>query len=339
MKKKRRVAVMMLVFAMVFLSFAESFAEVDVTEPANDGKAAETQQVEEPDVVQESLQDADAEVPQATDVEGLKDSGVIAVDADIQQKTSASVVPMGAPTRGDLKKVEVKITDFKIKNKDGTMPDGSFAPEQDIRLDISWDAIDLGNTIVAGDYFDVTFPDTLIFPTEGPATSFNLYDPEDPSIIIATGKINSNGTAGGGTVRVTFTDKVEDNYNVKGNMYLTSKFNLEKINQGEDNTFSVSIGSSVVEDTVSIGEIPGMGNEIITKWGRDLDDPVRVKWTLRINGGKGTYDNVVIKDTLSAVDGDLDGVEIIEGTFILREVEMNAQGGDHKRNIQSRHQR
>ena len=80
----------------------------------------------------------------------------------------------------------------------------------------------LGDTLRAGDYFEMQLPDKFKFPENALYCNFNLYTKDGN--ILAKGLV-SPANPGGGKVRITFTDYVNDKHHIKGNFNLTANWN------------------------------------------------------------------------------------------------------------------
>ncbi|WP_455093314.1 Cna B-type domain-containing protein, partial [Parvimonas micra] len=227
-------------------------------------------------------------------------------------------------------RVNTKITKFEIKDENGnTIPSGTpLGYWNKFRLEMDWDASVYGKTLKKGDYFVITLPKQFKFPTEpASAVDFPLYAP-DGHTVIANAHVDSKGEAGGGTVKVTFTDYVVNRENIKGNLFLEATFAHHHINAGQNNQITVSIGGVPFNITVPIAPKPGINNEVFAKWGGKVQGDVnKAKWTLRINHKKGHFSNVVIKDELFVSSGNLPlEIHYLKNTFVLKEVEIDEYG-------------
>ena len=230
----------------------------------------------------------------------------------------------------EVNRVNTKITRFEIKTSDGRpIPSGGeYNYWSQFRLDMDWDASSYGNQLKQGDYFIVKLPDQFKYPTSGPTVDFPLYAP-DGRTVIANAHVNSNGDeVGGGTVKVTFTNYVENKENVKGNLFLQAAFAHEKIKAGEINKIDVEIGGVKKSVNIKIGKKPTIENETFSKWGETIaGQSEQVKWVFRINHEKGNYKNVSISDELFVKSGTLPPeIHYIPETFVLHEVEFNEYG-------------
>jgi uncharacterized surface anchored protein len=224
-----------------------------------------------------------------------------------------------APVYAAPKQVDTNVTKFSFLNKDKVEANKIYHSD-DFYLDIDWDASSSGTDLQEGDYFDITLPDQMEFPDDSAHTDFKIYA-ADGTTVIANAHVNPN-ESGGGTVRVTFTDYVNDKYDVKGNVFLASHFINEKIKIGEENTFSISVNGEVSSKTVSIIGPSQIEHEVLAKWGRKDSDPKVANWRMRINHSKEDLPNTVITDNL----GD-SGEKFIEEGFTLDEVVYDSEGG------------
>ena len=226
-------------------------------------------------------------------------------------------------------RVKTKITRFEIKDRNGdTIPPGTaLGYWNKFRLDMDWDASMYGAELKENDYFTIALPKQFIFPKDGPYVNFPLYVP-GTNTVIANAHVDSNGVAGGGTVKVTFTKYVEGKDNIRGNLFLEATFAHRNINAGGQNTIVVSIGGVPTQVDINIGSKPTLNDEVFTKWGAKVNgDENQAQWILRINHKKGDFSNVVIRDELFVSSGNLPpGIHYLPESFDLKEVEMDEYG-------------
>ena len=236
--------------------------------------------------------------------------------------------------QGDVsEKTDIQITDFTITNQDGSTPT-TIRTGRMYHLNLTWDASAYENNLHAGDYFDITLPDTMQFPTNVSASRFNVLAPDGS--VVARAVVDSNGSAGGGTVRVTFTDYVENRYNVSGTMYLRASFIKEKITLSENNPITIQVGTTAQTINVEVHDGTGTPNPLnpeegLAKWGSITNDETIVNWTARINFSKQNLSNVVLTDTLFTEEGSMEGLQYVPGSFILRTVVLNEYGSEVER--------
>lgn len=222
----------------------------------------------------------------------------------------------------NLERTSVSVTEFKIEHRDGSTG-STFSIFKDFNLSMAWDASMYHGDLHAGDYFNVTLPNNMVFPTNTSATNFDILSP-DGSAVVARAVVTPNPT-GGGTVKVTFSDYVENRQNIKGTMYLTATFG-SNVTPGTNNTFSVVVNGTTTSINVPIEQVNVM-HELLGKWGeRITSTDYEVKWKLRINQKNGSYQNAIISDMLSTDDGNLQGMHYIEGSFRLQEVVIDQFG-------------
>lgn len=92
---------------------------------------------------------------------------------------------LGAPADGKM--VDVKITKFEIQNTDHTTAKSLYHTDTFLLM-MNWDASSLGSDIHQGDYFDVTLPDAMWFPSDTTKRTFNLTDSNGN--VVATAHVN-----------------------------------------------------------------------------------------------------------------------------------------------------
>ncbi|MBR1780965.1 MAG: Cna B-type domain-containing protein, partial [Oscillospiraceae bacterium] len=237
----------------------------------------------------------------------------------------AAKAPVRPLASGTPTMVDVTITSFELQNLSNHTVTTIYWSDS-FYLAMDWDASANGANLHEGDYFDITLPGNMMFPAGTTATDFTLTD--GTGTVIATAHVTPGPGDVGGTVHVTFTDTVEDRYNVKGTMYLAARFDREQVTTGEANTFVVTVngevgGSSHSIDTGVIVTGPKeLENEYLAKWGQSVyNQPNLAEWWVRINHTKATLTNVVISDTLGT-----SGEHFLPETFLLRQVEFDSYG-------------
>ena len=145
---------------------------------------------------------------------------------------------------------------------------------------MGWNAQKYGNTLKNGDYFEVKLPDKFRFIEDSSAIDFPIYGVD--------GKVYGKGhldvkKEGGGTLRVTLNEKVENLYNVKGKVSMASSFNYSKIKAGEKNKLEIEINGKKIPKDIDI-EKSGEIDEILTKWPSRVDKNANeVRWNVRFN--------------------------------------------------------
>ena len=240
---------------------------------------------------------------------------------------------MPVPAHAAGKAVDTTITDLKIQDLEHQDVDSVFHTST-FYLAMDWDASGRGTDIHAGDYFDVTLPDNMRFPSDTTAREFDLTDTEGNVVAHATVDPGAGDT--GGTVHVVFSDGVENRYNVKGTMYLASRFDETKVTMDNPNTFTVTVngevsGHSTTAQTgvVVTGSHP-ITEEHLAKWGVDSTaNPNEATWQARINLSKSPLENGTITDSL-----DDQSQTYIADSFSLRKVTYS-QYGDITDTLQS----
>ena len=230
---------------------------------------------------------------------------------------------MARAEEGQVVDVDVKITNFEIRNITKETVE-KIHHTQTFLLKMDWNADHLGDTLKSGDQFHIELPDTMKFPAGAVQREFNLTRKDDPSVVIGKGIIQPGPGDIGGTVTVTFNEKVEGKLNNHGTLWMGAQFNMDKLKVNEVNKFTVTV-SKVPITTEMTPYLPGpIVNEDLLKWGNpDSMDPHVVKWGARINHAKHDHKNAVITDSLSEGMGD---ETYIPGSFILEEREYSENG-------------
>ncbi|MDY3332560.1 MAG: Cna B-type domain-containing protein, partial [Gallibacter sp.] len=227
-----------------------------------------------------------------------------------------------------VERVESKITDFTVATSSGEIPPEGFSLNSALRIGISWDASYYGYDLKEGDYFNVTLPKEFIFPADHSACNFDIKTPDGTDVVAKAVVTPGDEDNGGGTIRVTFTQYVEDKHNIKGSMFLNATFNKKYIKTGQENVIAIAIGSQIVPIVINVKPINNnpLNEETLSKWSRNKLFAGYVRWDARINHKKGNLTNVVITDELSSEDGDLTGIHYKKDSFRLMEINADAQG-------------
>ncbi|SUO81043.1 Cna B-type domain-containing protein [Streptococcus equinus] len=219
----------------------------------------------------------------------------------------------------EAKLVDVTITDFRIENLKHEKPASIYYADS-FYLAMDWDASAAGVDIHKGDYFDVTLPSNMWFPSDTCERNFELKNQE--GVVIGQATVNPGLKDIGGSIHVIFTDAVENRYNVKGTMYLTSKFDKTQTQIGQNNSFSITVNGQVITTEVKITGPNLVGDEILAKWGwGETAHPEKAGWSVRINASGRNLHEVVISDTL----GD-SGMTYLKDSFKLQRVKYNEYG-------------
>lgn len=230
--------------------------------------------------------------------------------------------------RGEPKNlISVEISSITLTDVDGTTVTGEYGYWNTYRFNMKFDATRYGKTLKAGDYFEVTLPKEFKFLKEGAENDIELKTPEDE--VCAKAHITPN-ELGGGTLRVTFTNYVEEKPDITCKFYTDVTFAHKHIDKNGGNytiTASVKGGNSEKSVNIKVKPKPGIVNEYFTKWGHTMIGS-DVQWRFRINHNKGHYSNLVISDELFVNSGNLPSkIKYIPETFLLQEVEYDEYGG------------
>jgi len=230
---------------------------------------------------------------------------------------------VSAEERGKNISPDVNITKFTIENWEGKEVD-ELSRWSRFKIKLDWNAQKYGNTLKNGDYFEINLPDTFKFIEDSSAVDFPIYGVD--------GKVYGKGhldvkKEGGGTLRVTLNEKVENLYNVKGKVSMESVFNQSKIKTGEENTLEIDINGKKIKKKVHIKKPGKIDDEILAKWPNRISDNVnQVGWNVRFNVKGKKFKKVVFEDELTISGGTFDGLHYIKDSFVLQKVEINEYG-------------
>ena len=219
------------------------------------------------------------------------------------------------------KKVDVSITDLSITNSSGEVPSGGYSVYMLFKLSIKWNASKHGNTLREGDYFELELPDKFKYPEGSAYCDFNLHAGNGE--VSAKVKVEPK-VAGGGKLRVTFTDYVNNKHNFKGSLNLLANWNITTYPIEQEGEHDIAIGSFHKSINIKPGVPSPPEERILNKYaGQTLTSDGYVNWYILINMKRANLKNVVVKDTLTVEPpGSPDGIHYRDGSFILCEYEL-----------------
>lgn len=233
---------------------------------------------------------------------------------------------------GTPREVSARVTSFKIldRNKQEGVP---IWFTDYFYLSMDWDASGNGTNLKEGDYFDITLPDKMKFAydTDSPS-DFDIKGP-DGVTVIARAHITPGPGKLGGKVRVTFTNWVEGRENVKGNIFLASKFQYSSEQYDKNNTYDIVVNGQVKSVTVKmLGPRIVSDDELLAKYGQKaikwennqnvvIED--QAEWYVRVNYRQAHLVNAVITDHLTGGAGN---ETYVPGSFKLYQVRFSNTG-------------
>ena len=230
---------------------------------------------------------------------------------------AAAMAPLRAPSAA--KQVDTSITGLQILDP-GKKSTTELTYSSGFYLDMKWETKP-GEIVHAGDYFDVTIPDTVNLNRSETVKGFDLTNADRVVVAYATVTPAANG---GGTVRVVFNDKVDGKYNVKGSLNLYAFFNKKKVKENTTVPIQLEVNGQTSEASSSPSVVVKPNpqiHETLAKWGNDTDDRNVVMWKMRINQQKLNLNNLVINDSLTSGNGTViqndskRPIQLEEGTY------------------------
>lgn len=246
-----------------------------------------------------------------------------------------TIVPLFALSE-PIEATKTQIKNLKIMRQNGGhINNNEININSRIRLYFEWDSSAHGTSLKAGDYFIVRLPDEFVVENKAGNISFPLRAPAPDDDKIAANALVTPGPGGaGGSIKITFTNYVEDRHNVHGEVYLHVFFNKTLWNVNIPKTISISIGTFSGEITITPLPPPAPyvipPDEHLSKWSGGLDGNGNIQWRARINyAGDGTLTNATLKDELSTADpGGLAGIHYIDDatSFILKKGSFTQHG-------------
>ena len=243
------------------------------------------------------------------------------------QRAGLNVYAAGTP-----REVSARVTSFKILDKDKREGVPIWFTDS-FYLSMDWDASGNGTNLKEGDYFDITLPDKMKFPSDTTKRDFDILG-EDGTTVIAKAHVTPGPNNNiGGKVRVTFTNWVEGRENVKGNIFLASKFQYSSEQYDKNNTYDIVVNGQVKSVTVKmIGPHIVSDDELLAKYGTKaikwengqnvvIED--QAEWYVRVNYRQAHLVNAVITDHLTGGAGN---ETYVPGSFKLYQVRFSNTG-------------
>lgn len=197
---------------------------------------------------------------------------------------------------GTPKAVVATITDFRIEDRFGN-PTTVVNKANLYAIAMTWDASANAN-VEPGDYFDVVLPDTMRFTAAHPASTFNITDAATGEVM-AVAHVNPGADGFGGTMRVVFTDYVNNHTDLRGSVRLGFTIDSHRVQTGTGKSFIFTVSGSPVPVTFDVTAPGTIGTEYLSKWGKIIEGNANeIQWTGRINYSRGNFHNVHLHDQL-----------------------------------------
>lgn len=236
-----------------------------------------------------------------------------------------AVLTVSKNALAENKKVDVRITNLSITNTQGVVPPNGFSVGTLFKLSANFDASKLGETLQAGDYFELQLPKQFKFPSNHSSCNFNLFTKDGD--ILAKAVVSPN-SPGGGKIRITFTNYVKGKHNVRGSFNLAANWNTVSYPITEPEEYEIVIGSFVKRIKIEPNKPGPPSSTILTKYaGQTLTNEGHVRWHVIINTKLQNLKNVVVKDQLTAEPPEnTDDITYVKDSFILYELVLDSTG-------------
>lgn len=183
------------------------------------------------------------------------------------------------------------VTNTQIKDEQGKAVEEHhvFGYYDTFMITYDW-AIPDNQTLSAGDTMTLKLPSGIQFPGN---IQFEVRSPKNDLVGMAI--VNKAL----GTVKVTFTDFVEQHQNIKGSLDLWVQWDKSKVQENSETPINLGINGTIVLTVGDQGTIDP--NETLTKWGWvDEQDPLLIHWVVRINYAKSLIKNAEYIDYIGA---------------------------------------
>ena len=251
---------------------------------------------------------------------------VLALALPFAAKSALAESTSTATATGAPKEVVATITDFRIEDRFGN-PTTLVNKANVYAIAMTWDASGNAN-VEPGDYFDVVLPETMRFTAAHPASTFNITDATTGEVM-ATAHVSPGTDGFGGTMRVVFTDYVNNHTDLRGTARLGFTISNHRIQSGNNRTVNFTVSGRIVPITFDLTEPGTVGTEYLAKWGKPIEgNPNEIQWTGRINFSGGHLNGVHLHDQLyDWGGGDLPaGITYVPGSFELWGASFDAYG-------------
>lgn len=229
-------------------------------------------------------------------------------NAASSQQAAPVIVALGNDSGSTGSKVNAEITGIHIENNQGnvttSVDEGSF-----FYLVVDWQVANQDQILHAGDYFDITLPDTLMFPSSYTDYDFDITD-ETGNTIVGHATITPGTDSVGGTVHIVLNENIENRYSVKGSLKISATRNRNNQTTSEPVTITVSTNTSSNSTSLTFTGTGFSSDEVVGKWGvkqtvgEDATEPNQAYWYVRINYGQADLQNATISDHLTNGNGD-----------------------------------
>ena len=239
---------------------------------------------------------------------------------------TALIKPHHAYGQNGQERPDVALSNVKVTNEKGA-PTDTVLWWETFHVSLDWDASQYKDGLKAGDYFDITLPDVLTLRNDHSVRNFDLLA-EDGTVVARAVVTTPHGN--GGTIRVTFTDYVENRTEVKGTLHIMTQLTRGITQLDGDNKLDFTTGGSAADGGVHVVGPVDLQDEVVKKWAFNTDGQT-VTWRVRLNHAKQSHVNVKISDQLTTDNGNLDGIHYIAGSFVLYEVTYDSKGDEISR--------
>lgn len=216
------------------------------------------------------------------------------------------------------REIPIKLTDFKITDSNN-VSQSEYVVNTLFKLKYKWETANTGGNLREGDYFEMGLPEKFRFPNEPQYCNFDI---EGLNGDIMAKAVITPGENGGGRLRATFTNYVNNKQNVDGYMHITSRWNEPQFPITAKTTETIE--SYGLNQTITLKPYVPVNyqREVLYKVsGQTLTADGLTRWRMRINAKQTNLHNVVITDPLKVEDpGNPKGIEFVKNNFYMTEL-------------------
>ena len=256
--------------------------------------------------------DSASEVSSTESVDSTGDEGTVS------SQQLVAVAATAASSSGS--EVAATITGVSIERNGNTVDEVSEGSA--FYLVIDWAVANSSQILNEGDYFDITLPDTLLFPASFTDYEFDITD--SSGTVVGTAYVTPGTDNVGGTVRIIFNSNIDGRYSVTGTLRIQAVANSSEIDETTEINIAVSTSTSSGSTDLKVDVTPLDDDELLGKWGVRSDTySGQVYWYVRINYAGDTLTNATISDSLTGGDGT---EHYVTDSFTLRRVTFASNG-------------
>ncbi|WP_285141051.1 Ig-like domain-containing protein [Lactococcus petauri] len=247
-----------------------------------------------------------SEVSNQKSINSSENDGLKKVDTVIEKKTTSTLQSTEAsPRASSVRKLISNVVDtVSLTDKDGN-PLINVSQYTDIYLNIHFTLPN--NEVVSGDQTMITLPSELKIEK---SFSFNVTNELEDIIAVVQVDVNK------GTVTLTYTDFVETQSNISGNISIVSKVNTDVVSEDTDYPIYIDVnGDQILGGKIHYESERDDEDELFSKYSWFINDEGNEIYNvLRVNPTGQQYTDVTLDDILKT-----EGLSYLPESFKIEE--------------------